>query len=324
MISMNRLNELRNKFLEQTKKQVSQEYGEQEIGIIRATNALEDLDASSNLLFEHTREWYHSFFPELERILNDPDLFLQLVYEIGHKKDFSPANLDKLVKNSDLKEKIIQASQKSIGATEEKNLGEIRVLALNALNLKQERTVLEKFINTELNALAPNFSTVAGSLLGAKLLSKAGSLKRLAEMPASTIQLLGAEKALFRYLKTKRKTPPPKHGFLYGHSLVKQLPPSHKGAMARTLAGKLSLAIKADVFGKTNITEELDKKLKVRFELLQKKPVKPKKTRLFPFQKYPVKKFQKRKPFSFNRRPIKRFQKKKPFFRKKTGQKNKY
>jgi len=271
---MNPLHELRKKRMQQTRKQVQIKYGEQERSLIHAVNAVEELDASFNLLFERTREWYHAVFPELERTVNEPETFLRLVFEIGSKKNFSKEKMESIVKNSELQQKIVKAASQSVGSTEEQSVPEIQVLALNALNLKEQRKLLEGFLESEMKKQAPNFTQLATPLLGARLLSKAGSFKRLAEMPASTLQLLGAEKALFRHLKSKRKTPAPKYGFLYGHSLVKQLPPQSKGAMARTLASKLGIALKADVFGKTPIADRLNKQLQARFEQLKQKPAK--------------------------------------------------
>jgi nucleolar protein 56 len=312
---MNRLEELRKKMLSQTRKQVSIEYGEKELGIIRATNALDDLDASFNLLFEHSREWYHSFFPELERAVADPELFLKLVYEIGNKKDFSGKKLDELVEEKELKGKITKAAESSVGAIEEeKILSEIKLLALNALNLKQERKALESLVEAEMKKQAPNFSELAGALLGARMLAKAGSFQRLATMPSSTIQILGAEKALFRHLKAKRKERPPKYGFLFAHSLVKQLHPSHKGKMARFLAGKLSIALRIDVFGgKRPIAQKLLEQAKTRFEELQKKPAKPK-PRYEP-ERFERKEFREFKPKKFGSpKKFGRFEEKKPAF----------
>lgn len=261
----------------QTKKKVTIEYGEKELSIIRAALALEDLDNSSNVLFEHVREWYHAFFPELERTVNDPEVYLKLVYEIGNKKEYSKQKIGEITSDETLQEKIKKAAEESIGSSpDEQSLSEIKLLALNALNLKTERSALEQLIETQMKKQSPNFSQLAGPVLGARLLSKAGSFKRLAQMPASTVQVLGAEKALFRHLKTKRKTRGPKYGFLFAHPLVKQLPPGHKGKMARSLASKLSIAVKTDVYGNhSSVADALQQQLSKRFEELQKAPAKP-------------------------------------------------
>jgi nucleolar protein 56 len=130
------------------------------------------------------------------------------------------------------------------------------LLALNALRLKEERESLLKFIEQEMAAIAPNFSKIAGPLLAARLLAEACSLKRLAVLPSSTIQLLGAEKALFRHLRN-RQAKPPKYGLIYTNAFVQKTPRKNRGKMARALAGKLSIAIREDYFGKKDISKAL-------------------------------------------------------------------
>ena len=115
----------------------------------------------------------------------------------------------------------------------------------------------------------PNISEIAGSVLGAKLLAKAGSLKRIALMPSSTIQILGAEKALF--MSRKKHAKGPKYGLLFQHALVKQMKKEHKGKLARTLAGKIATAAKADYFTKRNIADELKRSLEARVKEISKR-----------------------------------------------------
>src|SRR3989344_4343322 len=103
---MNPAADIRKRFLDETKKRVTIEYGEKELSLIRATQALEELDQSFNKIFEHCKEWYHAFFPELERTVNDPELFLKLVYEIGAKKNFSEKKVQECVQDTELQKKI--------------------------------------------------------------------------------------------------------------------------------------------------------------------------------------------------------------------------
>ena len=130
--------------------------------------------------------------------------------------------------------------------------------------LKREISKLEKHIETDIGKVAPNTSKIVGPLIGARLISIAGGMDRLASMPASTIQLLGAEKALFRFKKEGGK--PPKHGVIFQHPLINKAPRSVRGKIARLLAAKISIAAKADVFTKRDISddlrEELDKRIK--------------------------------------------------------------
>ena len=135
--------------------------------------------------------------------------------------------------------------------------------------VEAEKKSLEAFIDKTMNEELPNFSALAGPVIGAKMLSEAGSLKRLAMLPSSTIQLLGAEKALFEHLKEGKKCP--KHGYLFNHSLVRKVGRKSKGKAARAIAGKLSIAAKIDYFnnGKKNISEQLNKELNERLKQIK-------------------------------------------------------
>ncbi len=263
--------EMRKKLIQKAKKEIAIAYGEKEIHAIKSVSVCEDIDTVFNLLSEHVREWYGTHFPELDNLTNDPFTYLKLAHSLGNRKNYSEKAVSEIVAEKDAAKKIAEAARKSMGAEiEDKRLDEIKLLALNALNLKEERVFLEKFVESETKAIAQNFSEIAGSMITAKFLKQAGSLKALALMPSSTIQLLGAEKALFRHLKNKKKIRGPKYGFLYAHALVRQLPPKKKGRMARALAGKLCIAAKADYFSKRNIAAELQKELSARFEELKK------------------------------------------------------
>jgi nucleolar protein 56 len=263
---------LRRKLISKAKEEVAVAYSEKDIHVIKAINVLDDLDSMFNLLSEHCREWYGTHFPELDKTLRDSEAFVKLVYFLGDRKNFSEDKIKEQFANEEAAKEIAEKASKSMGsAIEAKRLDELKLLALNALNLREERKSVEKFVEQEIAALAPNLSKVAGSLLAARLLAKAGSLQRLAEMPSSTMQLVGAEKALFRYLKNKRKGRGPKHGLVFAHPLVKQAGRKNAGKMARTLAGKLSIAAKADYFSKQDISGQLLKSLEARARQLQQK-----------------------------------------------------
>ena len=132
-------------------------------------------------------------------------------------------------------------------------------LTANCNALKEERKSLQEFIEKEMNLDFPNVSSVATPIIGAKLLSEAGSKKKLAFMPSSTIQLLGAEKALFLHIK--KKTSPPKHGYIFNHPLIQKLTKDKRGRASRILAGKISIAAKEDYF-----SGKLDPKLRLEAE----------------------------------------------------------
>ncbi len=252
------ISQLRKQLINRAKKQVQVRYSEKDVHIIRAISVLGDLDNSFNLLAENAIEWYGGHFPELHSIIRDNETYLRIVKEIGEKEKISEKNILKILGESGKEKKVEEKAKKSMGSPiQKKTLEELQLLASNALALKSERKKLQEFIEKEMEKIAPNFSKIAGGVLGARLMANAGGLKQLAMVPASTMQLLGAEKALFRHLKNK-KSKGPKYGFIYGHTLVKQVPGKNKGKAARSLASKLALAARADYFGnKKDVSKEM-------------------------------------------------------------------
>jgi len=136
-------------------------------------------------------------------------------------------------------------------------------------SVKEEMTLLEQQITKDMGVIAPNTTQIIGPLIGARLISRAGGIQRLATFPASTIQILGAEKALFRYKKEGGK--PPKHGVLFQHPFVNKAPREQRGKIARFMAAKIAIAIKADVFTKHDIADELQRKLENQISKMRKK-----------------------------------------------------
>jgi nucleolar protein 56 len=128
--------------------------------------------------------------------------------------------------------------------SEDEIMGE---LARAVLSLRRSREALEKEVGSAAEELAPNLSRLAGPVLAARLISRAGGLKRLAEMPSSAIQVMGAEKSLFKHLKGR--APSPKHGVIYRHPAVIGAPKRLRGRVSRVLAGKLAIASRLDYHG---------------------------------------------------------------------------
>jgi len=243
------IKQLRSALIRKAKKQVQEHYSEKDVHVIRAVSLLNDLDNAFNLLAENCIEWYASHFPEMHSLVRDNESYLRIVKEFGERKAISEKKLEKILGENAKGKGLEEKAKKSMGSAIPKPaLEQVRLLASNSLALKEERKKLRDFIEEKMNVYAPNFSELAGPVLGARLLALASGLKQLAMMPASTIQLLGAEKALFRHLKNK-KSKGPKYGFIYGHPLIKRAPSKHKGKLARSLAGKLVLCIRSDYFG---------------------------------------------------------------------------
>jgi nucleolar protein 58 len=215
--------------------------------IIQAVSLIEDLDKELNNFMMRLREWYGWHFPELARIVTDNLVYAKTVKAIGMKHKAAETDLDEIVPE-EIREKVKEAAEISMG-TEITETDEqfITNLAVQIIELAAYRETLNEYLKNRMQAIAPNLTTMVGELVGAKLIAHAGSLINLAKYPASTIQILGAEKALFRAMKTKHNTP--KYGLIYQASLVGQSHVKVKGKISRALAAKCSVCIRVDALG---------------------------------------------------------------------------
>ncbi len=254
---------LRKRLIKRAKEQVREHYAGRDVHIIKAINLLDDLDNIFNLLAEQVREWHATHFPEFGRVVKDNEVLLNLVYELGSRENFSEENILKFYDNSGAAKEIASAVGSSVGADlDAATLGEIKLIARNALNLREERKFLLSYIEKSMKELCPNLLAVAGPVIGAKLLAKAGSLQKLAVVPSSTVQIYGAEKALFQAMRSG--SPGPKYGIIFQHPLVKGVRFAQKGRVARSLAGKLSIAARTDFFKGGDIAKTIIEKLEKR------------------------------------------------------------
>lgn len=217
---------------------------------------LDMIDKNVNMFAMRVKEWYGWHFPELAKIVSDNGKFCELVKLIGVKEDFL-ATLDeegreKLVAivdgDEDLAEEILQAANMSMGQEMvETDVINIDQFATQVAKLTEQRRALSEYLSDKLDIVAPNLKCVVGEVLAARLISHAGSLVNLAKAPASTVQILGAEKALFRALKKKGNTP--KYGLLFQSSAIGRASQKNKGRISRYLANKCSMASRIDAFG---------------------------------------------------------------------------
>jgi nucleolar protein 56 len=216
--------------------------------VAQGIQTLDSLDQTVNLFMGRLREWYGVYFPELDRLIEKHETYSRLVTNLGNRENFI---IDKLEKENIPKERtqlVAKAAESSMGADiAEPDLEMIQALAKDILNFYLLRKNMEDYVDHTMEELAPNVRAVAGALLGARLIAMAGSLRNLAMRPASTIQVIGAEKALFRSLKTGAR--PPKHGLIFQHTLLHDAKRWQRGKIARVIAGKLAIAARADAFG---------------------------------------------------------------------------
>jgi len=218
--------------------------------IIQTIAILDQLDKDINTFSMRIREWYGYHFPELVKIVNDNYMYARVVKLIGSRKEFNEEKLPALeeICMDDSKAKTIyDATKVSMGMDiSPLDLINIESFASKVIGLADYRKKLHSYLISKMDQVAPNLSEVIGELVGARLIAHAGSLTNLAKYPASTVQILGAEKALFRALKTRGKTP--KYGLIFHSSFIGRAGAKNKGRISRYLANKCSIASRIDCF----------------------------------------------------------------------------
>jgi nucleolar protein 56 len=225
----------------------------------QAVGALDELTEQENALVERLREWYGLHFPELAPMV-DVGTYVDLVATHGQRDRMPISQRD------------------SVGAPlGDREETEVKSLAGLAKLVSVRRAAIESYVEKSIRELAPNVSQLVSPMIAARLVTLAGSVARLARAPAGTVQLLGAERALFRHLRTGSR--PPKHGVLFQHPSVNRAPPWQRGAIARAIAAKVTVAARADAFTKRTIAPDLLKDLDETLEEIRRrkaeKPVRP-------------------------------------------------
>jgi len=237
---------------------------------IQTSRALDDLDKSLNLFAGRIREWYGLHFPEMDRLIEGHDTYVRLLADLGERNNFTDESLEKEGLPKEKARILAEAARKSMGAEMgDDDLEWMRVFCNQILDLFKLRDRAEKHLEDLMKDVAPNMSFLMGSTLSAKLISIAGSLNRLAMMPSSTLQVLGAEKALFRALKTGAR--PPKHGIIFQYAPIHQAPRWQRGKIARALSGKVSIAARIDAFKGEFRGEALKKELEKRIDEIKRR-----------------------------------------------------
>ncbi|KAM0869348.1 hypothetical protein ACQ4PT_040723 [Festuca glaucescens] len=241
--------------------------------IIQAIGLLDDLDKELNTYAMRVREWYGWHFPELTKIVADNIQYAKVVKLMGNRTNAVNLDFSEILTDDDVEAQLKEAAVISMGTeVNDLDLSNIRELCDQVLSLSEYRAQLYDYLKSRMNTIAPNLTALVGELVGARLISHGGSLLNLAKQPGSTIQILGAEKALFRALKTKHATP--KYGLIYHASLIGQAAPKHKGKISRSLASKAALAIRYDALGDgedNSIGLESRLKLETRLRVLEGK-----------------------------------------------------
>ena len=265
--------------------------GEKDKLIIHAVYSLNEFDETINLFLERIREWYSIHFPESVAAIPENKNFIEFIIKIGNKANYQEKK-NLLSYGSTLNNEIIERSL-GVELTSD-DLSQIREIADLIDILYKKKEVLENYITNLVNEVAPNTSIVATPIIAAKLISHAGGLKNLSFKPSSTIQLMGAEKALFRHIKTGAD--PPKYGLILQYPEIGKAPWWQKGKIARTLAAKIAIAARVDNVSGDFVGDALKDDLMKRIAEIEKKypnaPPKKEKQMTRKFENRPKKKFE--------------------------------
>lgn len=239
--------EKRRVLLAETKQKIAASVSNDNL-IIQAVTTLEQLEQASNRLVKKGREWYGFYFPEGERSSKLHKEFLE--------------NATRATRSELMKELKLKSSMGGDLSKEDEEALQQYLRTINALFDEQE--ALEAYIETKMRDSCPNLTILAGSRIGGQLLSHAGSLQKLATVPSSTLQLYGAETALFRHLKDKSHRAP-KYGILFNHPLIQNVGAKERGKAARSLSDKLSICAKLDYFKGELKAQEYKEQLEKKF-----------------------------------------------------------
>lgn len=231
--------------------------------VLQAIRAVDDINESINVINERLHEWYGLYFPELSDYAKDMK-YVKLIAKFTRKEE--------------IMEELGVDLESLGGQMSEEDIQILREVAESLDKLYQVKEGLQKYIADIMKQIAPNLAALLSPSLAARLISLAGGLERLSKLPSSTVQLLGAEKAMFLHLRNHKK--PPKHGVIYQHPIVHKAPYWQRGKLARSLASKIAIAAKIDYWQGEYIGDKLIEELEKRKkEIEEKYPTAPRKHR---------------------------------------------
>jgi len=277
---------IHNVSMELAKMRVTRAAEKRDLLVVQAIQTIDDLDKTLNLFMGRVREWYGLHFPELDRLIDKHETYARLILNLGKRDNFTIENLEKEGLPKAKTEQIAEAAKASMGAElSEEDVKQIQAMCGNTLGLYDARQSLEEYVDAVMEEVAPNTRALVGALLGARLIALAGGLNNLAKLPSSTVQILGAEKALFRSLRTGAR--PPKHGIIFQHSLIHEAKRWQRGKVARALAGKLAIAARTDAFSGKYVGDGLKAVLEKRIGEIEEKYGEPPPPKKPPVKKHP-------------------------------------
>lgn len=270
------IHELRKFAIEISSSKVKEESQKLDLHVAQAINALDEVDQVLNTIGARMREWYGLHFPELDNLLSSLTAYAEIVKRAGSRENVSEEILKMVGIEGRKVDIIISACRRSRGGElTAENVEILKRLADQIITLSTLRRTLVEQVEFMMRTVAPNIKELLTAPVGARVIAKAGSLSKLAILPASTIQVLGAEKALFRSLRTGAN--PPKHGLIFQHSLIHSAPKWQRGKIARALASKLAIAARIDLFRPGLMDSSVSTRLNTRIAEIQEKYKEPRK-----------------------------------------------
>lgn len=250
------------------REKVSKAGEKRDLIISETITIIEELEKMVNNLVSHLKDFYGYYFPELADIVKDNEIYLKIT-TIGKKEDMTKERLENITNDQELIRKLLREKEISLKARfKDSTIHMVQEIAQKALALSSLRRFLLNRLEQLMKEEAPNITAIIGSKIGAKLIKEIGGLKKMAESPSSTIQVIGAEKALFRALRGKGS--PPKHGIIFQDPRIHNAPEDQRGKIARAIANKLAIAARVDYFGERKISERLNRELGERIKEIKR------------------------------------------------------
>ena len=272
MSTLSDFNELRKRMIKGARKDIASSYGNEEHILIQSINAFNETTRSLNLMHERLAEWYGIYYPEVR--LGNMATLADLAMVLNERSSINREEIEGVLADPQQADSVYKKATASIGremGPEEK--AALLAFADLARSTNKMLAGLDTYIKAAAGRIMPNTVYLTNDKIAAELLAKAGSMERLAMMPASTIQLLGAEKALFKHIKFGSR--PPKYGIIFKLPEVGNAQRDRRGMMARAYATKICIALKADHFSKNFIAEKLKKDLEASTKRINTKEIKP-------------------------------------------------
>lgn len=236
-----------------TSEKIRESVKSNDVMIVETINSLEEIEDTTGKLIERLREWCTPYLPEMEKLSN---------HELYAKVIATQTSRENIINSGILDNTHIVLSEDYIIDIGENDLRIIKTFASSLYGLYESKNELEEYIDKKIKEVAPNMYDVAGANLAAKLIAHANGLENLAKLPSSTLQIIGAEKAIFRHLKTGEN--PPKHGLIFQHPSIRGSNWWVRGKLARSVASKITIAARKDAFSNEydpNLKVELDERI---------------------------------------------------------------